>query len=276
MILNFFGVPRGASSVIRFGSAFAICLFVCVGCGTQTYNDRLQETVKYFEFRELQDQVLVKQPWQSSGISLRIPKFLTQVPYDPPPAAAEGEEVEVVEDVDDPRQPDYCDLKMAGMVAAWTGTVDVEIGKETEERPCYFYVLSNYELWLEKNASEVAIKYYVDLKESLEEGLHRTIEDAEWDEERHPPNKEGYVEMKEFTTLTLSHDELIHGVHMDFTLYLHQVQDMQVAILTVLPHQLESRSTVPDAIARCLETLVVSGEKPVKGVPIRREGAADF
>src|SRR5262245_60501591 len=86
------------------GIGSLICV-VAVGCGTATYEERLDQTRKLFEYHNTLNQNL-QAKWERNdlGISMRVPRGYTLLPPPPIPKQLEDGTVEVVEDS---RQPAF-------------------------------------------------------------------------------------------------------------------------------------------------------------------------
>ena len=239
-----------------------LCLSA-TGCGSRTYEARLQETANYFRYLDTLNQNL-QEEWRGSGIQVRVPKQFELMPAPPKPAADKaGEEPAAGEEpLHDPRQPDYLEFEIPGLVAAWKAVVDVD--DRDAGVPAYVYIASNYPMWLEDGGAKRAVRLHEDFAAQLAGALGKQLPDPnEWSEETFPPRgKKGYVSRKAYTSITLTPDRPIQGVITDFTIYLYKVQDIQIVILTVIPRDVGRRENLKERIALCLETLKVSGEKP--------------
>lgn len=63
-----------------FRILFCCGLLCAVGCGAETYEQRLQETVKHYEYLERLNAAVSKTEFDDQGISFRIPLGFTEVP----------------------------------------------------------------------------------------------------------------------------------------------------------------------------------------------------
>jgi len=243
-------------------TAAMLCLSA-TGCGAKTYEGRLQETAKYFSYLDKLNQNL-KEEWRGSGIQIRVPKQFELMPPPPKPAGGKtGKKVPRREQPrHDPRQPDYLKFAIPGLIAAWKAAVDVE--DHGAKVPAYIYIASNYPIWIEEGGAKRAGRLHEDFSDRLAGALGKPLPDPkEWSEENFPPRgKKGYVSRKAYTTITFTPDRRIHGVITEFAVYLYQVKDIQIVILTVIPRDVSRRENLSERTALCLETLKASGQKP--------------
>ncbi len=249
-----------------------LCVLVggVVGCGYQTYESRMGQTVQYFQYLERVDAALEKQVWNETGIKLRAPKPFRLIP--PPTVEVVGDsgnvavaEPEPTTPADDPRQPKYIDGFLPGLVGAWDADLPCDTGNEKDDlvlRAGYFYVLSNYQLWLDFELDQTLEPdgFHASFSQLLSNALQvEPIQDEEWVEDRIPSGI-GYVAKKNFQSIIL--EQQIDNVVYDFTVYRYVSGDIQVVLLFVLPQGVDPREKMADRIKLCLEQLTVSGEKP--------------
>ena len=231
------------------------------GCGVQEYEQRLAETSRYFEFRERQDQLLAPE-WAGPGVKLRVPKLFTIYPS-PPPENIRDDQGNVVPNPNfqgDNRQPTYISATLPGLVAGWQGTIESTTSKTL---PCYLYLCSNREIWLEERAAERATEFHKSVIDSVTGPLGIFIQEDDWDTEKFP-KANGYLVPKSYTFTTKAPEQSINGESYAVSFYLHQVQDIQVALVLVMPQNVDPRSKFEESLTFCLQTLDVSGEKPRK------------
>jgi len=262
-----FGLLRGASllfswfgflvSVLAFGGAF-------VGCGAETYERRLEETRKYFEYLQNVNQALTPAPWTEFGIELRVPKQFELIP--PPSGATDAQgHPQPVPPGSDPRQPRFLNLELPGLLAAWRATVPVDTESGTRDLPAYLYLCSNHFLWLQKeNDPDVdPLSFDVDFGRRLAPlvGVSPPTADYDWQwTEERIPKPGSYVPSKLFDTITF--EVTIRGVKYDLSLFRHQAQDIHVILMYLVPQDVAPQVRLSRAIEYSLHTLMVSSEVP--------------
>ncbi len=244
-------------TVVRRHLGLAVLALVsALGCGAQTYEQRLAETARYFEYRERVDTALDSRPWQSSGIELRPPKGFSELP-----APAEGEP--------DQRQPEFISKPLPGLLGAWKTELQVDIpNSDTPTKPAWMFACSNHRLWLDRetNINIVPSAYHADLNDVLADnfGFKRSNATAPWKfvEERVPKGVP-YVPYKSFDYIVLDHNiDQLGGVLYDIILYRYIVKEIQLAIIVVAPQALDRRERLHDKMLLLMEQLSMSGEVP--------------
>ena len=251
-----------ASGRQRLGLLFLLAAgsALVAGCGSQTYERRLNETKKYFDYVDQVNSSLGA-PWEEWGIKFRAPREFELIDPPPEPEVDEnGDPNESFTPQFDPRQPDYVDLVLPGLVGAWQAAVDV--ADEDEPRAAFAYVLSNHYLWLQRETdpSIEPTDFHFDVLQKIASALGEpppADDDDRWSEGRFPPGI-GYKAQKRVDLIELGN--VIGGVAMNFSIYIYQVNDIQVAVLFVIPQELDR--PMQTAIDFSMEWLEVSGETP--------------
>lgn len=255
------------NSIPRRGYACALILLLsCLGCGSEQYEQRLAETAHWFEFQDRQDQLLAK-PWTGPGIKFRVPKVLTSYPL-PPPAEiqdAEGNMIPNPEYQGDFRQPAFMNVALPGLVGAWHGEVETRTAEGSKQLPCYLYLCSNWEIWLEDAPVEKATTFHQTAADAVTGPLGIFLQENDWDNEKYPRGK-GYVVPKNFTFTSKISEGKFSDEPYAISIYLHQMQDIRVAVVLVVPQNADQRTRFEEAWDLSLQTLEVSGETP------RRQG----
>lgn len=85
----------------RFLSAFLLlgAVSILTGCGSETYERRLAETVQYFEYLEDVNDALESQVWNEAGVSLRVPNGFVLLPPPDPDAQVEQRPTSAIEGI---------------------------------------------------------------------------------------------------------------------------------------------------------------------------------
>jgi hypothetical protein len=230
---------------------------LCSGCGSETYDQRLDETVQYFAYVDTRNQALAG-TWSSPTIQFRPPLDFQEIQATQSVATAttdgengEAESAAPVQSID-PRQPDYADLKLPGLDGAWRTEVPVDADNETVDRPAYLYVLSNYSL-LKNKEKEAALNFFGEVNNQIASTFNQFLNTDDFVTERFPRSK-GYTEPKSFTYGTFTPEMPIDGVPYEIQIYLSESGDNQAVVLIVLPQNTLRKSKLQDQIDYSLET----------------------
>jgi hypothetical protein len=177
---------------------FAACLAVLLGgCGWQTYESRLKDTVAYFEYIEKLD-VNLQPTWSRMGVDYRVPQPFREIPA---PAVQEDEEGNEIPPEFDPRQPAFLEDELPGLIGAWQAEVDVRQQSEGKA-PAYLYVLSNHSLWLDDD--DDAIEFHQQALDQIAHAFGTQFPSAEsWVREDIPPDAAN-VDYQRYATWTFT------------------------------------------------------------------------
>ncbi len=272
------------------------------GCGAKTYEERLETTKAYYDYIDRLNRNLGPQ-FSESGVSMRAPKQFTLIPAPPRrpkrPARANnatGAGNSAAEDSEeprkkDPRQPDFLDVELPGLIAAWQADLETLGGSGGSAQPVrqtgYIYLLSNAEFWRtfktkKGNESNISpIKFHDDVMDiltgtlNIEIGKHArgsaTDRVNKWFTETVPAKKdERFAPKKEITTITLVPDleegEESEAFQREYQVYLFANGDMKIVLIYALPRNVSAAENLIDRTLFSLQTLNVSAEKP-RGAP---------
>ncbi|RPI89680.1 MAG: hypothetical protein EHM42_02610 [Planctomycetaceae bacterium] len=282
------------------------------GCGSDTYEERLETTAKYFASIQLQNENLSR-PWTDSAttISLRVPLQFQELPPPDPNAAEnaeqsaptnpgmpqgagsepaqdeeeEGEESEEVEEDSgvvgnaaaqpitddlpfDPRQPTYLNTPLPGLRGAFKASVGV-IGQGNRVVPAsgYLYVFSNHYL---AGNQDAAARFHNDLTLTLAGALGVLVQPSDSRELHLPKRPDAFVKPTTYTEIEIEPaeqgDELARefGIATRFSLYLISSGEVQMAVLFVLPRDLDNAERFPLRKLLSLETLRIDSSQLLK------------
>ncbi len=238
-------------------------LSLVAGCGADTYERRLQETRKYFEYLDTMNQLLSPTPWSEMGVSLRVPKQFQLIPA--PASRTPDGKPRPVRPQADPRQPRFLKLTLPGLLGAWKATVPVDTEKGTVQAPAYLYVCGNHYLWLEKETKPDVdpLSFDLELARRLAPVVHAPPptpdDDWPWTHERIPPPG-SYVASRPFDTIRF--EVRVQGRPYDLQLYRYHTGNIQVMILYLIPQDVPRRTGLHRAMELSLHTLEVSPELP--------------
>jgi hypothetical protein len=247
--------------------AAVICVLIG-GCGSQTYDRRLNKTIDYFGYLEKQRVNLSRSAWKGAGVELRVPRQFRVVPG--PKAPSEGTTTPAPVDG---RQPTYMNGPLPGLIGAWRAKVRVT--GEPGVLPCDLFVLSNHELFAQDKGDE-ASEFLNTAVFQIFEGLGTPMpEVSRWKKEQIPVQP-GYVKKKVLTKYQGPLSQQIQGVDMDAAIYLTQSGDTRIIILFVVPRRVSAKENLHDRIPMCLESLVLSTNRPGKAGETKKKVSPAF
>lgn len=254
-----------------FARSFSLLALSCVlaGCGAQTYEERLNASVAYFNYRQRVDSLLEPRAWTAEGISFRPPKGFVELPP-PPPASEDGPAPQ------DDRQPDFLTHRLPGLVGAWQAQLSVEIpDSDVTELPAWLLICTNHDDYRRKfdNPQIIPAAFMDNLTNAVADstGFARSTAIEPWKfTEVRVPTGTAYVPRKDYDWILLSDPEMVYEVNgqsarYDFRLYRYFVgQHIQFAMVAIVPaDDILARSARPyDAIDMSLEQLSVADEVP--------------
>ena len=264
-------------------SALLLCAGVSLllaGCGADYYENRLQATVEQFRYREKLNDHLEPRASNIGGVQIRVPQGYRIIPGPPPAPEPEknGESQEADEEeappLEDPRQPEFLagDVELPGIAAAWEMSVSLRGGGSAT---AYFYILSNYDLWLQHGQGETATKFHDVAVERLAHGFGVGVQPDQWRTLQLPPSP-SYVEPKHYTATTLDPPPAIEDVPHEVSVYLLKARDNQAVFLSIVPAQATSYKQLQDGVLLALETAKLTESRPKAATeqPARGAGTA--
>ncbi|MBI5761507.1 MAG: hypothetical protein HZA46_23600 [Planctomycetales bacterium] len=255
--------------------AAALFGLTVAGCGQAVYEQRLENTKRYYAHLGQLNENLSSE-WKGTEITLRPPVGFALIPApqksDPaadaaqPPAARDAPEQTVL----DERQPNYVNLDLPGLVSAWKWEPGNLEGADKSKQTSYLYVLSNQEMGTNPELRDKALKFHdrtlSDLASTLEAKLPRDDKsNINFVSEQYPPNRASFVAQVTYDSITLETDVSNDRAKRSFACYLFTQGDVQVTVLFVYSDVAEHQDLLLKRIPLCLETLTVAGDKI--GVP---------
>lgn len=251
------------SCLTRILTSLLAAIILC-GCGSQAYEERLEQSKKYFEYRQEVDAVLQTRWWQagSFGLEFRPPKDFVEIPG---PAEEEA----------DNRQPTFLPRPLRGLVGAWEATVPVDIeGSEVTEQRAWIFLCTNHDAFLKKEddplvePDKFTEQFIADLAFSLR--YEAPTEEAPWPfvEERTPAGTR-YVPVKDFISTNPPLEDRINidgsgEVNMSFMLSQYTVGSIQMTLIAAYPSGIDTRYRIEGRMKTAMEILRLSDEIPSK------------
>jgi hypothetical protein len=259
----------------------SLAAIALAGCGTEVYEQRLQNTKILFAHEELLKENL-QGKWSDPdyGISLRIPhKFEVLAPPARPestgkPAGEEGENAEEEVEIPDERQPKYLNVELPGLRGAFQAKVKV-IGenKVDTEGDAWIYVMSNQDMAEKTDAAKEFNNSFIKvLAEALQMGQPAN---ENFEAVRIPTRVGTFVKPLKYTALVLKPDAEVGGLTRQFSVYMYDQGEIQVAVMFVIPQNVDGSEKLTDRIPLCLETLDVPGNQLVRKTPGSGGAGAD-
>jgi hypothetical protein len=229
------------------------------GCGQQVYEQRLEESRKYFAYIEKLDSNLGPVFKEGTIDELRAPLQFRPLPKPVPVKNADGE---VEEPAVDPRQPSYLAIELPGLIAGWEGHFDITHNGQPARRPGYLYALSNAVLLITADPNEAA-DFTKNVLNLLSEALRVPQLDLATDAERETyPKSKSYTQPNNFDVYRfrgsqLLIDEIPHTVEV----YMQRAADVQFCLVLVLPAGTDSKEKLSERIGLMLERLKINSKK---------------
>lgn len=238
----------------KLSLASLACLLLA-GCGYEVYEQRLAATQALYGYLDRLDQNLAG-PWRNAPVDeFRVPKNFKEIPAPEPIKNPDGStEMPAV----DPRQPDYANLTIDGLIGAWRADVDVGSGEARQSQPAYLYLASNGPMFLAERVEE-AINFSKNMSAYLETALGtpgRPEPSAVY------PKGHKFVKQQTFEVMLLNSDLPIHGGRYSFELYTTQNGDNQIAVLLAIPSGMDPSSKISERMQLALEAMKISKERP--------------
>ncbi len=237
------------------------------GCGQQTYEQRLQESAKFFAYVQKVDSS-VGPPWKNSPANpgpidqIRVPLQFKEVKK--PLPVKNPETGELMDPEIDPRQPDYVALELPGLVATWEAPCRVTVDGKAEIRKGYLYVLTNAYMFANADQSGRAPDFVKDLLTLMADKLSLTPPDPAKDaqKEQYPRAQPFYVAQKSYDVFRLPDAFVKDGATYTIELYVQHAGPVEGVVMFALPAGLDSGEKLTERIPYLLETLKVSSKPP--------------
>lgn len=271
--------PRPTSPCLLF---IWISVAACCGCGGELYQQRLSETVSYFEYKDQLRRELGSE-WSDKGVSLQPPAQFKLVP--PPAAVAStGEGGGFIDPASDPRQPHFLGIELPGLLAAWEADVSVDDGANQK---AYLYVLSNHDRHLRMQSGEAPDgdpqSLIADVESTLARAFGVYLPDGasgsgQKKNQRYPetiprglPHSK-YQPQQQFSAITFSPAVQPTNVPIETQLYSWKGQKIQVVVVMIYPASVSPREDLHGRLLLAMETFRASDQPP--GRPGSRSGGS--
>lgn len=248
-------------------------LIVAGGCVEKTYTDRMKTTVEFYTHMDKLNRNLQPE-WAGTGYKIRVPVGFDFVPPpEPKPVDPENPEPKKepvkIEELHDPRQPEFLGFRLPGLVAAWQKDVNVDLvsgaaGGSTESvvKKAHFFLLSNTTLFSVPPDSPNRIeplKFYEYLTNTLIADIATPVKEEDWRVEDYPTDSQ-LVPKLSYRAAMLSPERLLEGTKMTFKISIHAEGSTQTVLLLIYPTETNSTEKLTDRFNYCLETLRVPSE----------------
>ncbi len=266
---------EGQSALDRraFLAGLVSTTLLAAGCGADTYQDRLTQTRRYFEYLD-QVNVALNRAFKFEGFEIRVPKLFEQLIPAAVPKEGEPPAEQLAPDVDPARLGYFPNVMPEGVLASWKGTVRTEgPGQSDGEAPAYVHLLSNWGRWIEKQTNNdiEPPRYLADLTNQIANALNLQADtsDSPWDWDM-MRGLSPYVAKKKIESITI--ELLEHNPPLEVHFYKTEAKDVQCALLLILPKAIDAREKMDSKIKLTLETLKLPSsppqKAPAKGAPV--------
>jgi hypothetical protein len=236
------------------------------GCGAGTYQQRLEESQKYFAYVEKIDANLAPSLQKSGPIEeLRVPAQFRQIPE---PPKVKNDKGELVLPEIDPRQPNYLLIELPGLIAAWECPFDITTTAGREKRKGSIYFLSNTALPLTAPPEQ-----YADFSRTVMEQLAGALRVPTPDPTRAVPEEypraRTYTQPNKFEVFRFGADQAtIDDLPHTVEVYIHRQGEAQFMLVVVLPVGIDSTQKVSERVQMMLERLRVTAKRlPARKAP---------
>jgi len=230
------------------------------GCGHDTYEQRMEETRKYFAYLERVNLYLNHAMWNGQNVKLKVPKQFQLIP-----APAKGKGDETAPDKD-PRQPLFVDSPLPGLQGSWKA--DLALSGSEGRGTGYLYVLSNFELLGQKGAEEKAAEFNTTLLKTIATAVGQPVPEVGKIVSHTVPKNlsDAYVEQRTFKMLQPPIPANVNDKPYRIQVYSYQKEKSpaQISIVLVLPENTSPSEKLERAMDLCFETFEITLEKPVK------------
>jgi hypothetical protein len=266
---------------------FALVLMLAVGCGSEIYRERLQETITYLEYQGRISRELGPE-WSGKNVRFQPPRQFELMP--PPQGQSDGGAGSAPIDAsEDPRQPHYLDIELPGLVAAWEAHVEADTGDGPTQHSAYLYLLSNYDRFVQQQDGAPGAGDPDNLIADFENRLCRAIGvvlpegNAASGTERNVRYRElvpgglpnsNYSAQQEFTGIQLAPARAVTDVPVEMQVYQWAGRNTQIVMLMVSPQGLSPHEALHDRLLLALETFRVSDQLPTRPALTSSPGGA--
>jgi hypothetical protein len=241
----------------RLIGACVVVLAVSAGCGVDTYEYRLGETRRYYAYQEHLNRVLGPY-WSGVGVELRVPKQFNMIPAPGPPKDKDAPPPR------DPRQPTFAQLDLPGLQGAWEASLP--LSASGGRAPGYLYVLSNAYLIMDGAPKEKQADFNRDVLETIAKAIGQQVPELEKLQTVQRPKHgvEAYVVPVKYKMVNPDWPTTVNDKEYRIQVYAYArtKPDSQVAIILVVPQDLNPAERLDRAMDLCLETLVVRPPPP--------------
>jgi hypothetical protein len=249
-------------------SLLCLALLVVVGgCFEKTYTDRMKTTVEFYTHKDKLNRNLLPD-WTGTGYKIRVPVGFDFIPPpEPKPVDPENPEPKKgkvkVEELHDPRQPEFLGFRLPGLVAAWQKDVNVdEANGNSVVKKAHFFLLSNTTLFSvapDAPGRIEPLKFYDYVANTLIADIMTPVKEDDWREDVYPTDT-ALVPKVSYRATTLSPERLLEGTKMTFKISIHAEGSTQTVLLLIYPTETSSSERLTDRFNYSLETLRVPSE----------------
>ncbi len=250
------------------------------GCGREVYEQRLDESRRYFTYLNRLNQNLAP-AWVGNGVTLRAPKQFAAIPGPKPKpkkkagkndknapqeAPAEGPVEER-----DPRQPTYADITFPGLQGAFSA--ELSVGGKSHEMG-YLYVLTNGELLGKKGSDEKAAQLNNTVIHTIAQAVGQPDPSPDKMANDAVPKGEAWAPKRTFKVVRPAFAATIAG-SKDYRIEVYNCKEQknEVSLVYVLPENVSATERLATNIDLSLETLKITKLVLSAGSPAAKAAA---
>jgi hypothetical protein len=240
----------------------AFCCFVLVtiawGCGSETYQQRFEESKKFYAYRERLNQLLSPK-WSAAGVSWCPPKQFQLIPPRPKPRRKKQENEETERD---PRQPTFAEIELPGLLGAWQADLHLSGGQGSAKG--FLYLASNLEL-LRKKVPDEKAKFFNDhIIRTIATALQEKVPPLDKLGVFEVPKGEAFVERRKFRVFRPGFKATVDDKEYRIAIfaYMPEQSQIQISIVLAIPADVSPSEKIDAAIDLSLETLEADKQLP--------------
>ena len=191
---------------------------------------------------------------------LRVPLTMQEIPAAQSTEKTPSESTEEIEK--DPRQPDYLDWEIDGLVGAWKGPVEMSGESQAGSGIAYLYAATNQHLFFASDAQRLS-GFSANLLSDMEAVFQTSaVADATGDRRLTFPRGNQYSAQQAFDKYILRPEIVINETRYTFEVFTQRQGDNQVVLIYAHPDGVEMRSKMPERILLMLESMKLSNDRP--------------
>lgn len=250
-------MPRSLMLSRRTGTAWRLALagLVLAGCGKEEYERRLENTSVLYEHLNLLNANLERE-WSDpdAGIRLRVPIGFNEIPA-PSAVAPTAQGSRAAPPPVDERQPAFFSAPLPGLRGAFAAkVVALAANRSRVETTARMYILSSVRAGEKSPQSPEDLARYI----CRAAGITPPADETWRRGEQFPVRADSFVTTVRYDVVKPNDVIVVDGIETQLTVDVHRENENQVAIVWLIPRDIESNEKMPSKMDLSLETLTVS------------------